>query len=205
MSAVPKVILTPAEYLAVERRAAFKSEFLNGEMFAMAGASLPHTRIKDNLARALNNQFESGPCVAMTSDLRVKVSATGLYTYPDVVVYCGSPEMEDGRRDTLLNPRVIIEVLSESTESYDRGEKFRQYQRLASFQEYVVVSQDEPVCERFVRQRDDTWVLTTITGLDRELVLGTVSARAPLAEIYAGVTFPEPQAPGPKGMPAPVT
>jgi Uma2 family endonuclease len=204
MSAVPKTKLTSTEYLAIERNAAFKSQYLNGEMFAMAGASLPHTRIKDNLARALNNQFEGGPCVAVTSDLRVKVSATALYTYPDVVVYCGPPEMEDDRRDTLLNPRVIIEVLSESTESYDRGGKFRQYQRIPSFQEYVLVSQDEPICERFVRQPDETWVLTTTTGLDPELAFATVAARVPLVELYAGVTFPEPPAPGPNGKP-PVT
>lgn len=205
MSAVPKSKLTPAEYLAIERAAEFKSEYLNGEMFAMAGASLRHTRIKDNLARALNDQFEGGPCVAATSDVRVKVSATGLYTYPDVVIICHPPELEDGRRDTLLNPRVIIELLSDSTESYDRGSKFRHYQRIPSLQEYVLVSQTEAVCERFVRQPNETWVLTTVTGMDGELAFATVSARVPLAKIYAGVAFPEVRNPGPNTNPAPVT
>ena len=121
MTAVPRKKLTPAEYLAIERQAEFKSEFLNGEMFAMAGASLPHTRIKDNLARMLNNQLEGGPCFAATSDLRVKVSATGLYTYPDAVVICDEPEFEDADVDTLLNPRVIIEVLSPPTPVMTRG------------------------------------------------------------------------------------
>jgi Uma2 family endonuclease len=201
MSAAPKAKLTPAEYLAVERKAAFKSEYLNGEAFAMAGASLPHTRIKDNIARALNNQFQGGPCIAVTSDLRVKVSATGLYTYPDVVVYCGPPEMEDDRRDTLLNPKVIIEVLSDSTERYDRGLKFRHYERIESFQEYILVAQDESAVERRVRQSGWDWRLTTIAGLDAELEFVTVPARIPLSEIYAGVTLPEPQKTGLLGPP----
>jgi Uma2 family endonuclease len=204
MSAVPKPKLTAAEYLAIERQASFKSEYLNGEMFAMAGASLPHTRIKDNLARALNNQFDGGPCVAVTSDLRVRVSATVLYTYPDVVVYCGPPEFDDDKFDTLINPRVIIEVLSDSTERYDRGPKFRHYKQLESLQEYVLVAQDEPACDRFVRGPEETWMVKTFTGLDGELEFGTVEARIPLSEVYAGVTFPEKPTSGLLG-PAPVT
>src|SRR3954451_2302339 len=127
MSAVTKPKLTPAEYLAVERKAAFKSEYLRGEMFAMAAASEEHCLIKDNLAGEVRQQLKGGPCRVVTSDLRVKVDVTGLYTYPDVVIYCDGPQFEDDTFDPLLNPRAIVEVLSDSTERYDRGTKFRHY------------------------------------------------------------------------------
>jgi Uma2 family endonuclease len=201
MTAAPRKKLTPAEYLTIERKAEYKSEFLSGEMFARAGASLPHTRIKDNLARLLNNQLEGGPCFAATSDLRVKVSATGLYTYPDVVAVCGEPEFEDANVDTLLNPRVLAEVLSESTASYDRGPKFRHYQTIESFQEYLLIAQDEPVIDRFALQPNGRWELTTVTGLDAELELITVQAKVTLADIYAGITFPDPPPHPPAGRP----
>lgn len=191
MSAVPRKKLTEAEYLAIERAAEFKSEFYNGEMFAMSGAKYDHNRAKDNLARHLGNQLAGGPCVPLTSDMRVKVSPAGLYTYPDVVVVCGPPEFADDKRDTLLNPTVIIEVLSPSTETYDRGTKFKLYKRLATLKEYVLVAQDEAVCDQYVRQPDGTWVVTDAIGLDAELVFRTVPARVRLADIYAGVTFPE--------------
>ena len=191
MTAVPRPKLTPAEYLARERRAEFKSEYLNGETFAMAGASYAHNLIKDNLVAELSTRLRGGPCRTLSSDMRVKVSRTGLYTYPDVLVLCGPPEFEDNERDTLLNPRVVIEVLSYSTEKYDRGAKFRHYQQVPSLQEYVLVSQDEPVVEHFARRPDGTWVLTTAAGLDGELTLATVPARVPLAAVYAGVTFPD--------------
>jgi Uma2 family endonuclease len=191
MSAAPTPKLTPAQYLAIERKAAFKSEYFNGEMFAMAGASYPHNRVKDNLARHAGNQLNGGPCVVVTSDMRLKVSVTGLYTYPDVVIVCAPPEFEDDRQDVLLNPQVVIEVLSDSTESYDRGAKFRHYQQVASLREYVLVAQNVPVCDRFVRQSDDNWLLTTVSGLGAELALATVPVRVSLAAVYAGVTFPE--------------
>ena len=142
MSAAQKTLLTPAEYLARERAAEFRSEFYRGEMFAMSGASWAHSVIKDNLAWETRNQLQGGPCRVVTSDLRVKVSATGLYTYPDLLIVCGEPEFEDEVFDTLLNPRVIVEILSDSTEKYDRGTKFTQYRQLSSLQEYVLVAQD---------------------------------------------------------------
>ena len=191
MSTAEKILLTPEQYLARERAAEFRSEFFRGEMFAMAGASKQHTRIKDNLARHTGNQLENGPCAVYTSDLRVKVSATGLYTYPDMVVECDEPMLEDKFRDTLLNPRVIVEVLSDSTEKYDRGEKFAQYRELPSLQEYVLVAQDRALVERFVRQPDDNWLLTAFSGLTQTFEYGTLPARVPLAEIYRGVTLPE--------------
>ncbi|MBY0514387.1 MAG: Uma2 family endonuclease [Gemmataceae bacterium] len=200
MTAVPKKKLTAAEYLEIERAAEFKSEFYNGEMYpmqgpggplGMAGARFDHNRVKDNLVQEFGSRLKGGPCRTLSSAMKVKVDRTGLYTYPDVVIYCGTPELEDDRRDTLLNPRVIFEVLSPSTEKYDRGTKFRHYQQIPSLAEYVLVSPDEAVCEHFVRQPTGSWLLTTVTGLDGELALATVEARVPLAEIYSGATLTE--------------
>lgn len=191
MSAVPKRKLTEAEYLAIEWAAEFKSEFYNGEMFAMAGASREHNRIKDNLIAELGSRFKGGPCQTYSSDQRLKVSKTGLYTYPDIVIVCGQADYAESDRDTLVNPTAVIEILSPTTEKYDRGVKFRHYQKVPSLKEYVLVSQDEPVCERFVRQPDETWVLTTVTGLSGELTFASVPARIPLTDVYAGVEFPD--------------
>ncbi len=190
MSTTQKILLSPEEYLARERAADFKSEYYRGEMFAMSGASWEHTRIKDNLARFTAEQLDGGPC-QVASEMRVKVSATGLYTYPDVVVVCDEPRLEDRLGDTLLNPRVIVEVLSKSTESYDRGAKFAHYRQLPSVKEYVLVAQDQPLAERFVRQPDDTWLLSTFDGLDKTFEDGTIAARVPMADIYRGVKLPE--------------
>ncbi len=192
MSAVPKVLLTPEQYLAIERKAEFRSEFYRGEMFAMAGASLEHNRVKDNLIGELYGRLKGSGCHSYSSDMRVKVSATGLYTYPDIAIVCGKAEVEDDVFDTLLNPRVIIEVLSDSTANYDRGKKYRHYQQIASFQEYVLVAQDEPVVERFVRQPDGSWNGIIVEGLDGDLALVTVPVRVSLRDIYAGVEFPKP-------------
>ena len=191
MSAVPKRMLTPAEYLAIERAAEFKSEFYAGEMFAMAGASLSHIRAKDNLARHLGNKLQNGPCVALTSDLRVTVPRTRFYTYPDIVVVCGEPEFEDDHQDILVNPTVIVEVLSPSTQSYDRGAKLRQYRQILSLREYILVEQEEPVIEQLVLLPNGKWEQTIITGLESSLILSAVAAEIPLRDIYAGVKFPE--------------
>ena len=191
MSTVPKTLLTPQEYLARERQADFRSEYYRGEMFAMSGASWEHTLIKDSLASEAANQLKSGPCRVLTSDLRVKVQATDLYTYPDMVIVCAEPLFEDDTFDTLLNPRVVVEVLSPSTEKYDRGTKFAQYRQLPSVQEYVLVAQDRPLVERYVRQTDETWVLTAFSDLTQTFAFGAVPVQVPLAEIYRGVAFPE--------------
>jgi Uma2 family endonuclease len=190
MSTVPKPLLTPQEYLARERLADFRSEFYRGEMFAMAGASWEHTLIKDNLAGETRNQLKKGPCRVLTSDMRVKVGATGLYAYPDILVVCDEPQFEDQVRDTLLNPRVIVEVLSDSTERYDRGLKFGHYRQLASVQEYVLVAQDRPLVERYVRQADDSWVLAAFSDLKQTFAFGTIPVKVALEEIYRGVEFP---------------
>jgi Uma2 family endonuclease len=189
MSAATKQWITPEQYLARERAAAFKSEYYQGEMFAMAGTSVRHCTIKDNLARGTGNQLLGTNCRVVTSDLRVKIPATGLYTYPDLVIWCGKPAFEDTELDTLLNPRAIAEVLSESTESYDRGKKFAHYRTIPSLQEYILASQDEPLLERFARQADGSWSLMEFSGLASVLEFASVQARVPLSEVYDGVEF----------------
>ncbi|HEX4610807.1 MAG TPA: Uma2 family endonuclease, partial [Urbifossiella sp.] len=143
MSTAPPRKLTAAEYLAIERAAPFKSEFYAGKMFAMSGASPAHNTIKDNLIVSVGSSLRGSGCRTLSSDQRVRVNATGLYTYPDVLILCGPGEYAAEDPYTLLNPKVIIEVLSDSTEKYDRGAKFRQYKRLPSLMEYVLVAQDE--------------------------------------------------------------
>ena len=152
--------LTAAEYLAIERQAEFKSEFYDGVMYplhgdgvaAMAGASRPHNEVKENLIGELFTRLKGGPCRTYSSDQRVRLTATGMYAYPDIVIICGRPEFDPVDADTLTNPQVVIEVLSPSTERYDRGFKFRQYERQPTILEYVLVAQDQPLVERYVRQ-----------------------------------------------------
>ena len=191
MSALQKSSLTSLQYLALERRAEFKSEFYKGEMFAMAGASHKHNRVKENLIGELYSQLKHGRCSTYSSDQRVLVDRTGLYTYPDIVILCGPAEFDPNDADTLINPTAIIEVLSPSTEKYDRGAKFRNYQQIASLNEYVLVGQDEAVIERFIRQSDGSWGLVSFVGLNATLVFTSVPAGIPLADIYAGVDFPD--------------
>jgi len=186
--AVPaRELLSPEEYLARERSSDEKHEFFGGRLFPMAGASPAHNLIVANLIRRLGNALQDSPCVAFPSDLRVKVSATGLYTYPDVVVVCGEIQLEGG--DTLLNPTLIVEVLSPGTESYDRGVKFAHYRQAASLQEYVLVPQDRVLVEQFVR-RGEQWVLTALDGVDATLALSSVPAAIPVAQIYDRVELP---------------
>ena len=192
MSAAPKRRLTLEEYFAIEREAPFKSEFFDGEMFAMAGASSPHNIIKSNMEGELYGRLKGGPCRTMSSDQRLKVERTGLVTYPDVLIYCGKLTFAVEDQHTITNPVAIIEVLSPSTERYDRGTKFRNYQLIPTLSEYILVDQEEPVCERYVRLSDGSWGLVSFVGLKSELVFTSVEARIPLADIYAGVTFPEP-------------
>jgi Uma2 family endonuclease len=192
MSAVPNPKLTAAEYLDRERTAEFKSEFFEGGIFAMAGASREHNRVKENLVGELFARLKGGPCQTYSSDQRVLVEATGLYTYPDVVIVCGPGKYDAADRDTLTNPTAIVEVLSPSTERYDRGTKFRNYQRIPSLQEYVLAAQDEPVCERYVRQADGSWALVSFVGLTDTLAFASVPAQIPIADVYAGVDFPQP-------------
>jgi Uma2 family endonuclease len=196
MSAALKPKLTVAEYLARERTAEVRGEFLGGEVIPVPRTSREHNRLKENLVGEIGTRLKGGPCRTYSSTQRVNVSATGLYTYPDIAIVCGRAEYDPADRDTLVNPVAVIEVLSPATESYDRGAKFRQYQQIPSFKEYVLVSQDDAVVERFVRQADDTWVLTVLTGLTGDLTFATVPVQIPLADIYRGIDFPPTPTPG---------
>ncbi len=200
MSTVPHKHYTEAEYLAVERTLETKHEFFRGEMFAMSGASRQHNRITVNLAAMLHSEFEKRKCEVYIADMRVKIPHTGLYTYPDCVITCESPQFEDEVLDTLLNPQVVIEVLSDSTEKYDRGKKFEHYRRIPSLKEYVLISQDHPHIERFVLNEAGHWVLSDATGLEATLELPTVECRLPLAEVYAKVEFEEVAEEGSAGL-----
>ncbi len=191
-SAALRTRFTPEQYLAAERKAAFKSEYLNGFITAMSGASREHNRIASNLHYKIRDQLENRPCEVFISDLRVCVSSTGLYTYPDVIVVCGDAEFQDDEVDTLLNPTVIIEVLSPTTESYDRGAKFAHYRRLPSLKEYVLIAQDRVLVERYVRQGDD-WVFSALDDLDGTLKLVSIDCSIPLRDIYARVSFSDEQ------------
>ncbi len=184
--------LTSEEYLAIERTAPEKSEFFNGEMFPMAGASREHNLIATNVSRELSTQLKRKPCEVYASDMRVKVSETGLYAYPDVVVVCGEAQVEDLKGDTLLNPTLIVEVLSPTTEAEDRGNKFAHYRRLASLREFVLIAQDRPRVERYVRQAEgDEWLLTEFSGLEATVSLPEIGCELALAEVYDKVVLRE--------------
>jgi len=192
MSALPqpKPYLTPEEYLALERQAETKSEYWRGEVFALAGASRRHNLVTFNLAAALGAQLKDRPCEAYAGDMRVKVARINHYSYPDVVVVCGQAEFEDRSEDTLLNPTVLIEMLSPSTEAYDRGAKFGFFRTLESLSDYLLVSQDGPLIELFTRQPADRWLLSTFTGLDAVATVPSIACVLRLADVYAKVTWP---------------
>jgi len=189
-SAIPKPgLISPAEYLAMERMAEFKSEYFQGEVFAMSGGTTCHSLISTNITRELGNLLKGRDCTVYNSDLRVKVPAAGLYTYPDGIVVCGRPETEDARTDTLLNPLVLIEVLSPGSESYDRGRKFNFYRQIASLRTYLLVAQETPRVEQFVRQENAQWLLSEAEGLASQLHLPALAVDLRLAEVFADVTF----------------
>jgi len=188
MSAQPQPYYTLEEYLALERAAEYKSEYLDGEIFAMSGASERHNDIVTNIVWQIRSAFRGRPCRVWGNDMRVRVTTAGLYTYPDVVVVCGAREFADDQRDTLLNPTVIFEILSPSTEGYDRGKKFAHYARLPSLTDYVLVAQEEVRVEHFQRQ-GDSWLLTAFTSLDETLGLASLASDLPLNLIYENVEF----------------
>lgn len=180
----PKARCTPEEYLALERSSREKHEYFAGEIFAMGGASERHNLIVTNVVGELRRQLKGRPCKTYASDMRVKVAATGLYTYPDVVVVCGDARFDDEQRDTLLNPTVLIEVLSKSTEAYDRGEKSEHYRQLESLAEYLLISQDKYHLEHYLRQPDHHWLLSEHNGLQSTVRLPAIGCELALAEIY---------------------
>ena len=195
MSTLSKPYLTPEQYLEIERKAEFKSEYYQGEMFAMSGARVPHLQIVSNTMGELHQQLRNRPCQPFSSDMRVCVAPVGLYTYPDVVVVCGELKLLDDTFDTLLNPTVIFEVLSESTEAYDRGRKFELYCSLESLAEYVMISSLRVGVERYTRQPDGSWKYISKTSLEDTIDLKSVDCHLRLADLYERVAFVQPPAP----------
>ena len=191
MSIIPKTRYTAEQYLSIERAAQFRSEFFHGEMFAMVGASRKHNLITVNVASELHRQFKDRKCEVYQSDMRVKVNATGLYTYPDLVATCDEPRFEDDHVDTLLNPKVIVEVLSPSTELWDRGKKFKHYRNIPSLREYVLISQDHVLIERFAINVDGEWALRDYRTHEDILVLDSISCELRLSDVYARIDFSE--------------
>ena len=188
MASAARTRLTPEEYITFERKASFKNEFIKGEIVAMSGASRSHNRITGDVFNAISNQLADSECEAFIGDMRVKAGTTASYFYPDVVVACKELRFEDDVFDTLLNPRVVVEVLSPSTEVDDRGEKFVRYRQLASLQEYILISQDKVRVEYYLRQGTQ-WISTEFRKLTDVLPLTSINCVLPLRDIYRRVTF----------------
>jgi Uma2 family endonuclease len=193
MSALPKRYFTPEEYLELEVKADYKSQYVAGEIFAMAGAQPWHIKVTFNLVGMLYNRFRGRSCDAFFNEMRVRVKAGDLYTYPDVMALCGEPEFETtANPHSLLNPQVIFEVLSPSTEAFDRGDKFARYRLLESLTDYVLVSSERMQVEHYVRQANGVWLFREYNQPEHRLTLVSVECELPLAEIYERVTFPDP-------------
>jgi len=180
---------TPQEYLRLERRAEYKSEYLNGEIFAMTGASRKHNLITTNISSLLHGQLKASPFEVYAAAMRVKVRASGLYTYPEVVIVCDEPQFEDDFVDTLLNPAVLIEVLSESTERYDRIAKSSYYRTIDSLAEHLLVAQDEMRLEQYARQPNGQWSLFEHTSIDSVAQLTSIGCSLTLSDVYDKITF----------------
>ena len=187
MSTLPKTFITPEEYLEIERKAEFKSEYYNGEMFAMAGARESHDVLAGNIRFQLQLQLRRRDCIIFSSDMRVHVPATGLYTYPDAAVVCGERLFLDDRHDTLLNPSLIVEVLSPSIEIYDRGRKFDNYRSIESLMEYLMVSTDRVHADLLTRHTDELWMLRVADKPADVIEIRSIDCRLTLADIYEKV------------------
>jgi Uma2 family endonuclease len=188
MASVPNYYLTPEEYLALEHKAEFKSEYLDGVVYALAGASPRHNLIVANVIITLGGQLKGRPCKVYPSDLKVRVQNSKRFFYPDVSVVCGDDEFADDEKDVILNPTLIVEVSSETTAAFDRGKKFLSYQQINSLQQYLLVSQDEVLVEGYARQGYDTWLYTKVTGLEGTLSLPSVKCELVLKDIYDKAT-----------------
>ncbi len=186
MATLPKHHLTAEEYLAIERKAQFKSEYCNGEMFAMAGATENHVLLATNLGSELRDKLRAGPCRVYAADMRVAVSPSGRYVYPDVTVVCSKPLFLDDTLDTLVNPALICEVLSPTTRDYDRGDKFASYRTIPSFREYLTVDSNEVHIEQHVRMDGGAWLLTDHRSLSDVIQLH-VGIALRVADIYEKV------------------
>jgi Uma2 family endonuclease len=196
MSAAQQRLISLSEYETLDRDAEFKSEYYRGEMFAISGGSPEHSLIASNFIGEVREKLKGNPCVPYSSDLRIKVEATGLYTYPDASIVCGPLQFDTETKNTVVNPTVLVEVLSDSTEVYDRGKKATHYRQIESLQYLVLVSQTEPHIESYHRLSDGTWSFVEYRSLGESLCLDSIGVAVPLSEIYRSVQFP-PAAPLP--------
>jgi Uma2 family endonuclease len=181
--------LTPEEYLALDRAAEIRSEYYNGQIYAMSGASHRHGIVTHNIGVELDASLAGRPCLITASDLRVRVQPASLYAYPDIVVVCEQPKYADDQADTLLNPTLLFEVLSPSTERYDRGFKSAQYRTIPSLEEHILVSQSEPRVELYRRQSGGTWLFSEWTGLDAACRIESLGCDLPLSRVYRNINF----------------
>jgi Uma2 family endonuclease len=188
MSSLPTYYLSPEEYLAIERSAEYKSEYVDGVMYTMAGGSERHNLIAANIIISIGVQLRNRPCRVYPSDLKVRVPNSKRFFYPDVSVVCGETKFADDEQDVILNPILIVEVLSESTAAYDRGKKFLSYQQIDSLQEYLLISQDEAIVEHYVRQNNDTWLYTKAISLEETIILPSIECEVALKDIYDKAT-----------------
>ncbi len=177
------------EYLELERGADERHEYLDGQIYLMAGESIEHSTINSNVTTRLNIALIGTPCQVLSPNMKVRTSPTGLYAYPDATVVCGEPQFHEDRRDILVNPTVIVEVLSPSTEGYDRGEKFLRYQQLESLVDYLLVAQNTPRIERFTRQADDRWLYSITADLTNSVHLDSINCNLRLSEIFDRIVF----------------
>ena len=182
--------ISPKEYLARERAAETKSEYLRGEIYAISGGSPEHSTIIVNVTMAIGSQLKGTPCRAHSSDMKVRSTFAGLYSYPDLSIVCGEQRFHDERRDVIVNPTVIVEVLSPSTEGFDRGKKFAQYQQIESFRDYLLVAQDEPRIDHFSRDADGGWYYRSTVGLDGKVVVPSIGCTLLLSDVYDRIEFP---------------
>jgi Uma2 family endonuclease len=197
MSTQPKTFLTPEQYLEIERKAAYKSEYYQGEMFpmaggfAMAGAREDHNLVVANAIAGIHQQLRSRPCRVYPSDMRVLTPSTGLYTHPDITAVCGQPLFVDDQRDTLMNPGLVVEVVSPSTEAYDRGRKFEHYQSIESLRDYLLISSDRIHTDLFTRDSGGRWILTSAHHLDDAILLPSIDCRLALSDLYEKLDLPD--------------
>jgi Uma2 family endonuclease len=180
---------TPEEYLAFERASPEKHEYYQGEIFAMSGAGMRHNQIQVNFIREVGWFLKGKPCDVFGSELRVHIPDNSLYTYPDALIVCDKPQLLDDEFDTLLNPVIIVEILSRSTQSYDRGDKFMLYRAIPSLQEYILINSEKAGVEHYRRQPDQTWVLQEEHSITGMLTLHSIHFSLSLSELYSGVTF----------------
>jgi Uma2 family endonuclease len=184
MSTLPKPYLTPEQYLEIEAKAERKSEYYNGQMFLMAGANSDHNQICDNLSLVFGIEFRERSCYVITRDMRVRIPKTGLYTYPDAILLCGERQWADSSKTTLLNPTIIIEVLSDSTEIYDRVGKFLHYQQVPSLREYILIAQNSFRIDQHILQPDGNWANRSYASIDDTLEVAAVGCSIPLRDLY---------------------